>query len=532
MKTASKQPAAALALLIMILSFGSAFALESRPVEDNWWAQVKEEWDEAWDRAWSNDSYDDESWSDEEVYPRNLEGRVRFRYEDDGYTQVYLTGDFLDWEREAMDLSYDDDTWEISLELDSGHHLYRFVVVDEEDEWSAIDPANFDSRKLHDRGRVSVLDLDSHRKSRRGRRYREYDRVERELMMNYNERDLGMENEVDYQRVDGLVLGYSPVYVAENDFEPSARGRISYGFQSDHWSAGLTILQPLAKRNLLWLKVDGFHGTDYRDRTDITDAENFLAMCFFRKDFRDYFQREGVAFSLVFAGLDWLRLEGGLRSDDYFSRGNTSNWSFADGHFAENLPVDEGTLRSVFGKLRLGTLYNNIELSYERSGEEVLGGMGDYELVQGTWRTRVPMGPRQRIDLRVKGGTNLRGHLPLQRRFLAGGLGTVRGFDYQSLFTPDPDGSPADAALYGGERMALANLEYGFRLFEEVNLFALYDIGMVYEDRQADIKLDGMKESAGFGFGIDDAGLRVNVMKPLDGDDGDTVVQLRLERTF
>jgi len=524
--------AAALALLLTVPVL-PALALEIQPTAENvWWDGVRDEWDESWDRAWNDD--DAERWvgdshGDEDYYPHRRGGGIRFRYEDDGYSQVYLTGCFIDWEREPMVFDVEEGLWEVHLSVDPGQHHYQFVVVDPEGEWTAIDPANFESRRLPERGRVSLLELDERRESRRNRRYDELNRVERELFLEgYDDSD-GVGGRVEYQRVDGLVIGLSPLYVASRGFEPSVRGTLAYGFESDHWSMGLTVLQPLAVRNMLWFKVDGYHGTDYRDRTGIGTIENSLAMMFFRDDYRDYYQREGIAFSLVFAGLDWMRFEGGVRSDDYFSRANTSTWSWGKGKFRENLPVDEGSMRSAFGSLRFGKRYNYFEVSYERAGDDVLGGFAEFELVEAEWRSRLPLGPHQRLDVRVAGGSNLRGHLPLQRRFLLGGLGTVRGYDYQSLLEPHPDGPQA---AYGGERMAFANVEYGFHLFDEIDLFALYDIGMTYEDREAEIDLDNMKQSAGIGFGCDDSGLRVNVMKPLDHGNRDPVVELRLELPF
>ena len=61
--------------------------------------------------------------------------------------------------------------------------------------------------------------------------------------------------------------------------------------------------------------------------------------------------------------------------------------------------------------------------------------------------------------MRVKYGTALSGSLPNQRRYLVGGLGTVRGYDYQSLLTGDrPPGA------HGGQQMLLANAEITFDL--------------------------------------------------------------------
>lgn len=509
---------------------------------DSWWAQVKDDWDEAWERAWSRNADDEATavevdvdvdtdweldWSGEGHAP----GRVEFRYADEGYLGVALTGDWLDWERLPMVFSADTQVWTLSLDLEPGRHHYRFIVSEADGEWEAIDPANTQALRLDDRGWVSVLDIaggesgDWRREQDAGWRSRE--RARSELR-----REAPDEEDLDlvYQRVDGLLLGISPEHLGEADFEMSARGTLGYGFESERWSASLALLQPLVPGNRLWLRLYGVSGTSFAPRTGVGDLENSLAMAFFREDYRDWYRREGAAASLVAAAPDWLRVELGLRSEDHESLTNRSTWSVRHGHFRPNLPVDDGTLRSVFAGLRLGAPLSYLEFAWERAGEDVLGGDFHYSLAEATLRSRLPVGPGQHLDLCLKGGANLLGELPLQRRYLMGGFGTVRGYDYQSLLVP---AIATPAPLYGGERMLLAKAEYGVELLDELGLFALYDAGMAWADRDADVQLDDLKDSAGLGIGFDseDADLRLNILRTLDGSE-QTAVELRLERAF
>ncbi len=535
-------------------------SLPATPAADpGWWLQVKDDWDEAWERAWSREDrepagaepedwagedegeYDDEGdW--ERDWVRAEGGQVRFRYADEGYAAVALTGDWLDWAQLPMDYLPDEQCWALSLDLAPGRHHYRFIVRDAEGEWEAIDPANTEARRLDEGGWVSVLVTDGEADGDR-ERWREERLTRRRLRAELahdagaapfpcRERDCERAGALDaslaYQRVDGLVLGLAPRRLAESDFELSAQGLVAFGFESERWSAGLTLLQPLVPGQRLWLKLQGASGTAFAPRTGIGDTENSLAAALLREDYRDWFRREGAAFSLVGAAPEWLRVEAGLRSEDHESLRNTATWSVHSGRFRPNLPIDEGTLRSVFGSLRLGTPLNHLQLAWERAGEDVLGGDFSYSLAEVLLRSRLPLGERQHLDLRLKGGSNLRGALPLQRRYLVGGLGSVRGYDYQSLLVSAPGGS---AALYGGERMLLANLDYCVGLIDELDVFALYDAGMAWADRDADIELADLKDSAGLGVGSADAGLRLNVMRTLDGSD-ETVLELRLERTF
>lgn len=535
------------ALAVSVLIALPARALVPVPVpaspEDSeaWWLQVKDDWDEAWERAWSREGdaetavevdldFDADwelDWSGEGHPP----GRVEFRYADEGYLAVALTGDWLDWERLPMAFAPDAQAWTLSLDLEPGRHHYRFIVSEAEGEWEAIDPANTQALRLDDRGWVSVLDI-AGGEAGHWRRERDADWRTRERARSELRRETPDEEELDlsYQRVDGLVLSLIPEHLGTADFEMSARGTLAYGFESERWSASLALLQPLVPGNRLWLRLFGTSGTSFAPRTGIGDTENSLAAVFFREDYRDWYRREGAAASLVAAAPDWLRVELGLRSEDHESLGNTATWSVRHGQFRPNLPVADGTLRSVFAGLRLGTPLSYLELDWERAGEDVLGGDFRYSLAEATLRSRLPVGAGQHLDLRLTGGANLLGELPLQRRYLMGGFGTVRGYDYQSLLVPATAGS---APLYGGERMLLANLEYRVGIMDELGLFALYDAGMAWADRDAEVRLDDLKDSAGLGIGFDseEADLRLNIMRTLDGSE-QTALELRLERAF
>ncbi|MCB9514532.1 MAG: DUF5686 family protein [Candidatus Krumholzibacteriia bacterium] len=529
---------ARLALALMLVTLAAPLAHAIRVVDEPdvsppWWAEVKDEWDRAWEDAWSRDRHED-PWLQEEDDdwafdgPSAAAGTVRFRYRDAGYTAVELTGDWIEWG--TVPLAFDEEAglWEASVDVGPGRHYYRFIVSDGEGEWEAIDPEGGGATRLDDRGWVSVLEMGNrgirlHVRDERRERWR----INREFEVDYGDEDAGL----SYQRVDGLVLGFMPDYIGSTDFEPSVKGQVAYGFESERWTLGVTLLQPLAPRNRAWFKARAYTGTGYAQRTGIGDGENTLAAVFFREDYRDYYEREGASFSVVTRALPWLRAEVGLRSEDHASLANTATWSVRRGSFRPNLPVDEGTLRSVYSVLRLGSSHNYLELGWERAGDDVLGGDFDFSLAEATWRSRLPMGPRQRLDLRVAGGSNLRGTLPLQRRYLPGGLGTVRGFDYQSLVVPDPADSGLEPARYGGERMLLANLEYGFEVDSDVTLYGLYDTGLAWADRDADVHLNDLRDSAGLGIGFDDDQLRINVMRPLD-EDADLVWELRVEHAF
>jgi len=192
-------------------------------------------------------------------------------------------------------------------------------------------------------------------------------------------------------------------------------------------------------------------------------------------------------------------------------------------------------MNSVFFNVGVGGKNSHALATYERSGEDFIGGDFEFERITARLRGRLEFGGNSGIDVRVAAGNNLRGELPNQRRFLLGGLGTVRGYTYQTLLVEDPNQVPVpgEADPYGGEKNVLGNVEYYFPLLDDIKMSVFYDAGMVWQDRHADLNLDALKTSAGIGFNFDsDEGPRIELIKLLDDREDPYVVQFRLKRSF
>lgn len=491
--------------------------------------------------------FDSEDGEDEQspmIRMRRGRARVTFLYRDDNYTLVSVAGDFNDWVPEPMDLDSLEGTWTLRITLDPGRYLYRFTVRDAEGEFEAIDPNNNSALRDSERGWVSRFRIKDPRRWYRLRPVESrYCRIELDKM--YGEDEFGL----DYQRVDGLFLYFAPEAHTRHSFGTSFKGKIGYGFQSELWSASGTLAQPLVPNGRLQVMLTGYGETAYTDQTGVSDVENVLATSLFRKDFRDYFRREGFSARLVYNASRYLRMETGYRVDDYTSMENKTSWSLSKGDFLPNPPVQEGTMRSLFGGVHVGSRDTNLRVDYETCGDNLAGGDFEFDQLTAQARTQMYVGPSQRIDMRVKYGNALTGVLPNQKRYLAGGLGTVRGYEYQSLLI-----SPVDSTGYhGGQQLLLANVEYKFDLgfgwvsvWEDdwdwnwdwgrdfdFDLALFFDTGMVWDDREAVIDIDDMKSSAGIAFLFgDEDDLRFDIIRPLDDGEKDWVFQVRLNRMF
>jgi hypothetical protein len=459
-----------------------------------------------------------------QTYPRARDGEVRFRLRDRGYERVSISGSFDDWREEPMRYDETHDVWEIRLDLGRGVHRYAFVVADERGERLRTDPSNPRRSKRPDGRWVSEIVVG--RDGRIDEPYRE--EVDFDLV-----HDVGL----SYQRVDGWSVWTRPRFTSSEPFSPMLRAHLGYGFKSSRWSLQAVLLQPLTWDDRLRLVLTAYDKTDFTIQTGVGTGENTLSSWIFAEDNRDYYRREGVGFGLAFGLGDEARATVMFRSDDYGTLENRArgNWGWGRDSFLPNPAIDEGTLRSLVAAVRLGSRLRHVAVDYEISDDGLASTAFRFSQLTGQVRTRLRLGRAQYVDLRLKAGTNFSGTLPVQKRYVLGGIGTVRGYSYQSLLVPDPSipRGPDDPAPFGGQRMALLNAEYAFGVDEDVLLVLFFDSGMAFESRDADMGFDAWKSSAGFGIqlGSDDP-LRFDFAKPLESSGSDVVFQVRLNRMF
>lgn len=108
--------------------------------------------------------------------------------------------------------------------------------------------------------------------------------------------------------------------------------------------------------------------------------------------------------------------------------------------------------------------------------------------------------------------------IPADRRFYAGGGGSVRGYDYQSI-------SPRNAAgeLVGGKSLFEASLELRFRVTEQIGIVPFVDVGGAFASATPDFGSNDLRVGAGVGLRYYTAigPIRVDLATPLDPRPGD-----------
>ena len=111
--------------------------------------------------------------------------------------------------------------------------------------------------------------------------------------------------------------------------------------------------------------------------------------------------------------------------------------------------------------------------------------------------------------------------MPADQRFYAGGGGSARGFDYQSLSPLAPDGTP-----FGGISVVETSAELRWRVRDRWGVVGFVDAAMASSDRQPDFA--DLRTAVGLGvrYYLDFAPIRVDIATPVDRRGGEDAIQV------
>ena len=339
---------------------------------------------------------------------------------------------------------------------------------------------------------------------------------------------------IRYNRVEGVVLGIGRRALEWSSYSRSTiYGQAGYAFSLDEWRATIGIETRLDNRRNsdYGLKIGGAYrfNTDTKDRWKTSWLENSLAAFFFENDFFDYHEVEGWTLYAVQRITPYVQMSAGYRDEDYRSLEKHTGWSLFDGDgFSLNPPIDEGKMQSfVFavegGRVRgLHSLPSGVAFRFEAEIGEGLGGDFAFNRYVGDARFYIPITPFSSLGLRLRGGLTTGDFVPLQKHFTLGGIGSVRAYDQNS---------------FPGTRMLLGNLEYIVDDIEplvDIQLIGFVDLGWVNAFGTNDFDFDDVIPSAGFGLGLDDRDVRLELSWPLRdfGVDQGPSLWLRITPSF
>jgi len=340
---------------------------------------------------------------------------------------------------------------------------------------------------------------------------------------------------IDYNRVDPLRLGMAGQVQDPSTMSPRLGGRVEYAMGRERLLYGIQLEQPLLPHGRLGFGVSMSRRTDHSELQQMDDIENSLMLLFARRDYRDYFEREGFGAYLAWRVPDFSVVSVHVRNDTYRSlalRGGTGSLFERDHALRDNPLIDEGDVHAVLLRLERQArhtrrtkagLYHWIEV--ERAGRG-LGGDFEYTRALADLRSVLRLSPTATLVLRAVAGSAAAGELPEQKRFMVGGVDGLRAHAF---------------AEYRGDQMLLGQAEYMAGLWRPhargfepgMHVIAFVDAGRAWDNprhgwdpRRQHLQFDG-----GFGLGNGDD-LRVYVARNLQRPRSKAVLSVRLQRPF
>lgn len=356
----------------------------------------------------------------------------------------------------------------------------------------------------------------------------------------YQESELSAGLMLNYNRVDGLLLGGTLGFTHIDSAFPTIKIGVGYALESARLRFFLRATQLISRNKSFKIGGEYYKKLASEDDRLIGNGENMAFALIAAEDYKNYYETEG--------GTGWLELHPcqystykiGYRYDDTrWLPAHRNLWSLFGGSklFPENFSTVESTYRN-FGVFETdntvnATIYLEAEFDDRVSAlDENISGWGLYGKFE--WsnpdfssdfdyrRYLISVARYQSINkytsIRVHAeyaGSD--GYLPMYKRFFLGGLGTLWGYKHKE---------------FSGSRYWLANTEYWVNLptnFES-NLFLFWDVGRIsntagFEDT------DEVRNDIGAGLNLAD--IRFYLAKRLDSaPEKDPKFYLRFSRSF
>lgn len=356
-----------------------------------------------------------------------------------------------------------------------------------------------------------------------------------------------------YNRVDGLTI-QGEIFNSEAAWRTTGTGFFGgagYALGSGRFYYRIGLNRFWVPSSPVEVGAIAYRQLETEDTWYMTPNENDWMALLARYDWYDYYLNEGFQVHLRVQPHPWVSLGVRYAQDNESGVDRVTNWALfgGDRDFRENrffdpvfndfVPAAEGEIRRIVYFGRLGTAGRRwdwgrpargirLEGWLEQAGDNGVSDGGDfyYErfLVQLQAYQRLSL--IDHLALRVRVGSASMGTasaplglVPPQHRFYLGGVGSLRGYEFKEFV---------------GNRLFLATAEYTIGtdswspIFDDWSLTLFYDYGLAWitdpgTGLYTDLLPEVGKRSYGIGvspFGFD--GLRVEIARPLDRDDGET----------
>lgn len=343
-----------------------------------------------------------------------------------------------------------------------------------------------------------------------------------------------------FNRVDGWTFGGHFGCRPTSGWLPRYAVRVAVASDRGHQGIyQLEIAQPVlpGRRLLLGWQLrrwtDGMEGDDER----VGVGENFAAAFLFRRDYRDYLERDGTSFFAEAAPLSWLSataiyasLQNRSLPDETPNPGTVFR---TKSPWRSNPAADEGKMNSGILEIVLDRRDDDerprrggwLRLQCEASGP---GLDSDFTFTRYLAEARgyLPLTVGMNLKTRLLAGTTGAGTLPFQKQFAVGGISTLRGHSYKH---------------HRGDHVFLANAEYDLQVWRgrqrsgiraDVRLLAFADVGQAWTGPRYDLAHRQMMADIGFGVGLADERIRLYAAHDLRDSKSGLLWTLRLDNPF
>lgn len=326
------------------------------------------------------------------------------------------------------------------------------------------------------------------------------------LLYNGDRGGLTISSGKTYNRVEGLPIYIGPTYkapIGNTDLSLAALGiiRSSNKFHWDAENLGHRLSADLRFGGNRQFAIGGatFDEVSKIEPWQLTEPDGGLAALLLRRDYFDWFGRHGGrVYASAFAA-DYAWVTAGYSHERWSSRGARDVFSIlrGDEDWRSNPRINDGIVHVFDVRARFDTRnrerrplagwYVDGEYEYGSGDLETAGtrlGPDDVSSVVRSFeygrvfldlRRYNRISPRRQLNARFVFGGWLHGDdLPVQRRFSAGGFGTLPGFDFRSIQSDtdvgqcSPPGGPLPGSPAECERVILTQLEYRHELVSEL----------------------------------------------------------------
>jgi len=342
-----------------------------------------------------------------------------------------------------------------------------------------------------------------------------------------------------YNRIDGATPYLGVSFLDEDSILPEINVYAGYGFESKRWRYHIGLEKTFLKTTPLTFGGSVYRRLASNDDWIVSPSENSTFALLATEDFMDYFEADGgYGFGRV-KFFNTLSLETGILSEKYkWLNAHRELWSLFGGQkrFPENFSTVDGAYRDTgIGEIdsrEMTSSVTRIKYSSRKSDElfksSFWDGWAELEIAPDRWNKNFDFtkfilslsrhqsfGKESGLMVRaVYGGSD--GHLPLQRRYFLGGLGTLQGYYHKE---------------YVGNKFWFGEMEYGIQFpHSDMIGWAFYEVGQIASDAEK-LEDSEMKHSLGIGISLSEE-IRLNIARRLDRSDVSPRIYVRLEHLF